>query len=123
MKRIPWLLIFGDAVTLAVVVAIGLRTHQQESLARLPLTWLPTLAAWLLAGWTVDAFAERMSFRQMLARVLLATLLASPLATVLRAAWLGATVIPLFVLVMGATSAAGLLIWRALYGWLLKRNG
>lgn len=124
MKRFPWLLTIGDALALAVVVFIGLRTHEQASLTRLPFTWLPFLVAWLLAGWVVGAFDAQSSTRQILGRVLLGMLLASPLAVVLRAAWLGTSVLPLFVLIMGATSALGLLVWRTLYMWLLvRRNG
>lgn len=125
MKRFPWILIFGDALALAVVVALGLRSHEQSSLARLPLTWLPYLLAWLPAAWVVGAYEPQRSFgRNLLGPLLLGMLFASPLASVLRAAWLGTTVQPLFVLIMAATGILGLLVWRLLYGWLFAaRDG
>jgi hypothetical protein len=50
----------------------------------------------------------------------LAMLFAGPLAVVLRGLILNAPIIPIFAVVLSATSALGLVIWRTLY-FLLKR--
>jgi hypothetical protein len=49
-------------------------------------------------------------------------LLAAPLATVLRAAWLGTAALPLLVLVMGLASALAILIWRVVYAAIVGRS-
>jgi hypothetical protein len=46
---------------------------------------------------------------------------AAPLAAVLRGLILNAAIIPIFVVVLGATSAFGILVWRAIYFFLNNR--
>lgn len=114
-----WRPLAGDALALLVVVIVGLRFHGETSLARLPFTYLPWLLAWLLAGLPLGLFAsERFAFGALAGRTLWAMALASPLAAVLRAAWLGTGALPVFTLVMGLLSAVAVFVWRAFYGWL-----
>jgi len=50
----------------------------------------------------------------------MAMLFAGPLAVVLRGLILNAPIIPIFAVVLSATSAVGMMIWRGIY-LLLKR--
>jgi hypothetical protein len=54
-------------------------------------------------------------------RPALAAFFAAPLAAVLRGFVLNAPVIPIFAVVLAATSALGMLIWRTLYFFLRRR--
>jgi len=51
-----------------------------------------------------------------------AMVLAAPLASWLRAVWLNAPILWLFVLVLGGFSALGILAWRALYSLFIVRR-
>ena len=55
-------------------------------------------------------------------KVGLAMLFAGPLAVVLRGLILNAPIIPIFAVVLSATSALGMMIWRMLY-FLLSQKG
>lgn len=119
--QFDWRLLAGDALALLVVVIIGLRFHGESSLARLPFTFLPWLLAWILAGLPLGLFAsEQPALGALAGRTLWAMALASPLAGVLRAAWLGTGALPVFVLVMGLLSTVAIFVWRAIYGWLRR---
>ena len=123
VKECDWRLLAGDALVLLGVVFVGLRFHEQTSLARLPFTFIPWLLAWLIAGLPLGLFSGmRPGFAVLSGRILWATLLAAPLGVVLRAAWLGTAALPLFALILGGVSALALLAWRVLYLLLSRRN-
>ena len=115
----------GDALAILLAVLFGLRFHQAEDalLSRILYNWLPWLLAWLAAGWPLGLFAapSRLAWGA-LGRLLWAALLAAPLATVLRSAWLGTAVLPLLVLVMGLASALAILVWRVVYAAIVGRS-
>ena len=113
------LLILGDLLALALFTFIGFATHGETDLSFLPrmaATFFPVSVAWfLLAPWFGLFREEIISNPSQLWRPVLAVLFAAPLGAVLRAFLLNTVVIPIFVLILGATSALGMVIWRALY--------
>jgi hypothetical protein len=120
-RRLRVWLVGGDGVVLFVVTLIGFATHGELSGAGLRLlsTLLPLGTAWAVAASALGLYqvSQAVNWKQ-LWRVLLAMLLAAPLAGILRGFWLNGVVIPVFVTVLGATSALGLLIWRAVFARL-----
>jgi hypothetical protein len=48
-------------------------------------------------------------------------LFAAPLAALLRGLLLNAPIIPIFAVVLGATSAFGMLVWRGVYSYVARR--
>ena len=117
-------LIFGDVIALTIITIIGFATHGETGLSFLPrmlTTLIPLLISWfLLAPW-FGLFDSQITFQaRSLWRAPLAMLLAAPLTTTLRAILLSESSIPIFTLVLGITSALGLLIWRALWVWIRR---
>ena len=119
-------LIFGDALTLLIVTLIGFATHGETSISFLPrmlTTFIPLLIGgfWLLRGLDSSISPSPSSpnsknlGRVTVGRVGLAMLFAGPLAVVLRGLILNAPIIPIFAVVLSATSALGMMIWRTLY--------
>lgn len=80
-------------------------------------TFLPALIAWLLVAPHLGAFDTHQAVEaRQLWRPFWAMLLSAPLAAFLRGAWLGLTIQPLFVAVLGGVNALAILAWR---GFLL----
>jgi len=125
MSRILSILIFGDILTLAVVTWVGFATHGETSLDLLPrmmTTFLPLLAGWFLLAPLLRLFSPQITpDPRQLWRPVYATLLAAPLVGVLRAAMLNGIVLPLFVLILGASTALGMLLWRNLFLFVQRR--
>jgi len=123
----PWLeillkkyiLVFGDTLALAILTLIGFAAHRETDLSFLPrmaATFFPLTIAWfLLAPWFGLFQPEITSNPKQLWRPLLAMLFAAPLAGLLRAIILNTAVIPIFAIILGATSALGMILWRGLY--------
>ena len=117
------LLVLGDLVVIGLITLLGFATHGELGIAGLPrmlTTFLPLLAGWFLTAPWLGLFDLQKRRYAFLWRAPLAALLAAPLASILRAALLNETALPLFTLVLGGSTAIGMLIWRALWGW---RNG
>jgi hypothetical protein len=85
--------------------------------------FFPVLLSWfVLAPW-FGLFDEQVNENQkLLWRVALASLFAAPLATTLRAAWLGSTSLPLFTFVLGISNAIGMTVWRGIYIFIARRK-
>ena len=119
-KRI---LICGDILAIAVVTIIGFATHGESGLSFLPrmaAVFFPLVAGWfLLAPWFGLFQNEIISNARQLWRPALTTIFVAPLAAVLRGLILNAPIIPIFAVVLGATLALGIVIWRGFY-FLLK---
>lgn len=118
-------LILGDLVAIAIVTIIGFATHGETGtsfLPRMAAAFFPVSFGWfLLAPW-FGAFDEQViTDRKLLWRVPVAMLFAAPLAVILRAAVLGTNAIPVFALVLGSTSAFGMLLWRGLFLFISGR--
>jgi hypothetical protein len=117
-----WLLI-GDVLAILVVTLIGFVTHYGAvSGWRWLSSFLPVLAAWFaIAPWLGVYRPERYRRLAELWRPALAAVLSAPLAAALRGLWLNAVIVPVFVVVLAATSALGFLVWRALWAGLAAR--
>jgi hypothetical protein len=91
---------------------------------RLHFTLLPFALTWLIIATLLGLYAAPIAANaKQLWRVLLGMLLAAPLASLLRSAWLGTPFIPIFAVIMGATSLLGLLVWRLIYIFVIARKG
>ncbi|MDX9992836.1 MAG: DUF3054 family protein [Anaerolineales bacterium] len=125
MKKYLTLLIIGDLLTLVIVTIVGFLTHGPltlELLPRMMTTFLPLLAGWFLLAPLLRLFSPKITVQPLqLWRPLYATFLAAPLTGVLRAAMLNGIILPLFVLILGASAALGMLLWRALFLLLQRR--
>ena len=114
-----YILILGDGLTLLIVTLIGFATHGESGVSFLPrmlAAFIPLLIGWfLLAPWFGLFKAEIISNPKQIWRPALAMLFAGPLAVVLRGLILNAPIVPIFAVVLSATSAFGMMIWRTVY--------
>jgi DUF3054 family protein len=119
-KRI---LICGDILAIGLVTIIGFSTHGEAGLSFLPrmaAVFFPLVAGWfLLAPWFGLFQNEIISNARQLWRPALTAIFVAPLAAVLRGLILNAPIIPIFAVVLGATLALEIVIWRGFY-FLLK---
>lgn len=119
-------LIVGDIATIALVTVIGFATHGETELSFLPrvaAVFFPLTLAWFLLGpWFGLLDLEVVTNSRRLWRPLLAMIFAAPLAVVLRGLILNAAIIPIFAVILGLTSAFGMVIWRWIYFLLMRRK-
>ena len=117
--------ILGDILAIAIVTFIGFATHGEAGVSFLPrmaAIYFPLSIAWFALAAGLRLFqSEIISDPKQLWRPLLASLFAAPLAAVLRGFLLNAPVIPIFAVVLGVTTAVGMVIWRSVY-FLFRRN-
>ncbi len=113
------ILVLGDILAITFVTFIGFATHGESGLSFLPrmaAAFFPLVAAWfLLAPWFGLFQDEVILAARQLWRPALAALFAAPLAAVLRGLILNAPIIPVFAVILGVTTALGMVIWRGLY--------
>ena len=125
MARPKQIMYFGDAVAILLVTLIGFVTHGETNLSFLPrfaALYFPLSISWfLLAPWFGLFEQEITSTPKQLWRPAFVMVLAAPFAAVLRGLILSTAILPVFAIVLAATSAFGMLIWRGLY-LLLNRN-
>lgn len=118
-------LILGDILAIALITIAGFVTHGEAGLTFLPriaAIYFPLSISWFLLAPALGLFQqETTSDPKQLWRPALTALFAAPLATVLRGLILNAPIIPIFAVVLGVTSAFGMVIWRSVY-FLLSRN-
>jgi hypothetical protein len=116
-KQLPLLL--GDILALAIITVIGFATHGETDLSfapRMMTTFVPLVVGWfLIAPWLGLFDARYTTTLKQLWRPVLAMLLATPMAVLLRAAMLNSVALPLFAFILGGSAALGMLIWRGLY--------
>ena len=114
-----YILVLGDILAILIVTIIGFASHGEAGLSFLPrmvATFFPLVIAWFFLAPFVGLFqAENTSHAKQLWRPVLAMIFAASLAAVLRGLILNAPIIPIFVVVLGATSAFGMLVWRGIY--------
>lgn len=125
--KTKWTLILGDVMALAIITFIGFATHRETNLSFLPrmlTTFLPLGISWFLVSPWLELFDLPMTSNpKMLWRAPLAMLLAAPMATLLRALILETAILPLFTIILGGSAALGMLIWRGLLlFWVKKSN-
>ena len=115
----------GDILTLLVTTLIGFATHDElrpEFLLRMVAAIIPLTIAWfLLAPWFGLFQPEIIANPKQLWRPVLAMLFAAPLAGVFRGLILQVDIVPIFIIVFGATSAFGMVLWRGMYLLWYKR--
>ena len=113
------IIFIGDTIALLCTTLIGFITHGEGNLSFLPrflAAFMPLVIAWfLLASWFGLFQPEITSNPKQLWRPVLAMIFAAPLAVVFRGLILNTPIIPIFVIVFGATSASGMVVWRTLY--------
>ena len=119
------ILIIGDILAILIVTLIGFATHREldtSFFTRISALFFPLLIAWFLVSPWLGLFqTEVTSNPKQLWRPVLAMLFAAPLAAVLRGFILNTPIIPIFVIVLVATSTFGMLLWRGIY-FLLNRK-
>lgn len=112
-------LIVGDIFAILIVTLIGFATHGELGMSfvpRMTATFFPLLLAWFLLSPFLGLFQKDLTANpRQLWRPVLAMIFAAPFAAVLRGFFLNAPIIPIFAVVLAATSALGMLLWRALY--------
>ena len=121
------ILISGDILAILLVTIIGFATHGElgtSFIARMAAAFFPLTIAWFLLAPFLGLFqADVISNPRQLWRPVLAMLFAGPFAAVLRGFLLNAPIIPIFAVVLSATSAFGMLVWRGIYFLLNRRAG
>jgi hypothetical protein len=127
-----WLfaLIAGDILTLAIVTVIGFASHGTAGTAgaRMLTTFIPLTVAWfLIAPHLLVYRKEKVYDIRQLWRPFWAIILAAPMAAWLRGLILGSPILPLFVIILGGTSAIAVLLWRVIFwygsGRLKQKDG
>ena len=119
------ILILGDILAIAFLTIIGFATHGETSLSFLPriaALFFPLLVAWFVLAPALHLFDRRITTDpKQLWRPVLGMTFAAPLAAVLRGLLLNAAILPIFALVLAATSAFGMLVWRVVCVLLSRR--
>jgi len=119
------LLVVGDILAIVIVTVIGFSTHGETEVSFLPrmlAAFIPLAVAWfLISPWLGLFQPEVTSNPKQLWRPVLAMLFAGPFAALLRGLILNAPIIPIFAVVLSATSAFGMLVWRGIFV-VLNRN-
>jgi hypothetical protein len=120
------LLILGDILAILLVTIIGFATHSElgtSFAARMAAAFFPLTIAWFLLAPFFGLFQnEVITNPKQLWRPILAMLFAGPFAAVLRGFLLNAPVIPIFAVVLSATSAFGMVVWRGIYLFLNRKS-
>ena len=119
MTRSSWIICAGDTFAIAILILIGFATHGETGLSFLPrmsALFFPLVISWfILAPWLGLFQHEIVSNPKQLWRPALVMLFAAPLAAAVRGLILNAPIIPIFVIVLSAASALGMVVWRGLY--------
>ena len=122
---LPLILLAGDAAILLLVTLAGFARHGELGSAGLRLlsTFVPLCAAWAVIAPFVGVYdKDHLADLWQLWRPPLAALLAAPMAGWLRGLWLGADIIPVFVLVIAGFPALGMLAWRLAWALWARRQ-
>jgi hypothetical protein len=113
------ILIIGDIAAIALVTFIGFATHGEAGssfLPRMAAIFFPLVISWFLLAPSLGLFQKQfISTAKQLWRPVLAMVFAASFAAVLRGLILNVPIIPIFTVVLSATSAFGLLLWRGIY--------
>lgn len=118
------LLIVVDTLILLAITLYGFIQHESSmGGGRWLTTFLPMGAAWAAAAIPIGLYqADIARLPSQIWRVLLAAILAGPLAALLRGLWLGGVVIPIFALILIGFSAGGVGLWRLIWALSLARK-
>ena len=120
-------LILGDVITLTLVTLIGFASYAEFAISfvpRMAASLVPLCIGWFLLAPSLGLFRDSITLAAAeLWRPAFVMLFAVPLAALLRGILLNAPVIPSFAIVLSATTATGLIIWRLLWLLLSRRRG
>ena len=120
------ILILGDILAIVILTYIGFATHGETDISylmRMGTTFFPVLVGWFLIAPWLGLFDEQVIVNpKLLWRILLAMVFIAPLAVILRATLLHSAAQPLFALILGGSNALGMLAWRALYLFVIRRK-
>jgi hypothetical protein len=124
MKK--YMLILGDIFAIALVTLIGFATHGEAEASFLPrmgAAFIPLIISWFILTPALGLFQDTtvLSAKQ-LWRPALGMIFAASFAAVLRGLILNAPIIPIFAVVLSATSAFGMLVWRGIFLLLNRRT-
>ncbi len=112
-------LILGDILVIAFVTIVGFVSHGESGLSFLPrmaAIFFPLTVSWFLLAPALGLFQpETAANPKQLWLPVLTALFAASLAAILRGFILNAPVIPIFAVVLGVTTALGIVIWRVLF--------
>jgi len=118
-------LVVGDILAIAIVTVVGFATHGETGasfLPRMAVIFFPLTMAWFILSPFLGLFQQEIiSNPKQLWRPILAMFFAALLAVVIRGLFLNAPIIPIFGVVLSATSAFGMVIWRGFYFWVSNR--
>jgi len=124
MKRS--ILIIGDILALFITTLIGFITHSEGDFSfafRFVAIYFPLSISWfLLAPWFGLFRPEITSNPKQLWRPVFVMIFAAQLAVVIRGFILNAPIIPIFAVVLSATSAFGMTVWRGLYLFFKRKS-
>lgn len=122
---IPWGLLAGDGLVLLLVTFAGFGSHNLSlEGTRWLTTFAPLAAAWALVAPWLGNYRPAVWKNPLQAwRVILAVVLAAPLAGFLRALLLNVTVIPIFVIALGGVAALAMAAWRVIHALVSARGG
>ena len=126
MTRSKQILYIGDAIAIVLLTLMGFASHDELNAAFLPrmlAMLVPLTLAWfLLAPWLGLFEPEITSSPKQLWRPAFAMVFAAPFAAVLRSLLLNTAILPVFAVVLAATSAFSMLLWRGLYLFLNRKS-
>ena len=120
-----YFLVLGDILAILAVTLIGFATHRELDISfitRMSTLFFPLVVSWfLLSPWLGLFQTEIISNPKQLWRPALAMLFATPLAAILRGFILNAPIIPIFAVILSITSALGMVVWRMIWYWVVRR--
>ena len=121
------LLVVGDIFAIALITLIGFASHGEGDISFLPrmgAAFFPLIISWFLLAPSLRLFQKQFALDgKQLWRPVLGMVFAASFAAVLRGLILNAPIIPIFAVVLGATSALGILVWRGIYVFLNRKEG
>jgi hypothetical protein len=124
MKK--YILVLGDLFSIALITFIGFASHGEAGasfLPRMAAAFIPLIIAWFILAPALGLFQEQAVLdTKELWRPVLGMVFAAPFAAVLRGLILNAPIIPIFAVVLSATSAFGMLVWRGMYLFLNRKR-
>jgi hypothetical protein len=119
------ILYVGDILTLAILTLIGFAAHGEKDLSFLPrmgAVFVPMILSWFLVSPWLRLFQPDITSNlNQLWRVPVSMLFVVPLAALVRSLILNMPIIPIFVLVLSATFALGMTIWRGIHLFLNRQ--
>ena len=119
------ILVLGDILAILMTTIIGFAAHGEADvsfLLRMAAAFIPLVIAWFLLSPFLGLFQMEITANaKQLWRPVLSMIFAAPFAAVLRGLLLNAPIIPIFAVVLSATSAFGMLVWRGIYLFLNRK--